>query len=243
MARDLDVDLQAETEADELRPAFLAVVETASGYVQLWSGLGDLRVPYDTFAGPGLSLDVPNGNYTAVITRDSGVETIEDIEITDGNGYAVPTDASTMLNTVMYTVYDGVSDLMGISAVEESDGLEVNGVKFTLSGIPSDKILMALDDIQWGREAKVYFATLSTTDWSLVGDPYLLFNGKTDVAEIDEGAETSTIMVSAENRLIDLERPRLRRYTTEDQQIDFPGDLGFEYVPYMKDSSVIFGVA
>jgi hypothetical protein len=58
---------------------------------------------------------------------------------------------------------------------------------------------------------------------------------------MDEQAETATVSISYEGRLIDLERPRARRYTHDDQQIDFPGDRGFEYVPTLQEWNGVWG--
>ena len=51
-----------------------------------------------------------------------------------------------------------------------------------------------------------------------------------DTMTIAESGEYSTISISAENKLIALERSKVRRYTAEDQKIDHPTDKGFEFV-------------
>jgi hypothetical protein len=43
--------------------------------------------------------------------------------------------------------------------------------------------------------------------------------------------------------MIDLQRPRERRYTHEDQQIDHPGDMGFEYVSQLQELNLAWGKA
>ncbi len=75
----------------------------------------------------------------------------------------------------------------------------------------------------------------------LVDDPYLLKRGQLDVAVIDDTGESCKISVSYEDRLVDLQRPRERRYTHEDQQIDYPGDKGFEFVPTLQDMQLQWG--
>ena len=62
-----------------------------------------------------------------------------------------------------------------------------------------------------------------------------------DAIEIDEGPETSTLRVSAESRLVDLQRSRERRFTHEDQQIDFSGDLGLEYMARAQSTPYQWG--
>jgi hypothetical protein len=62
-----------------------------------------------------------------------------------------------------------------------------------------------------------------------------------DIMKIDEGPESATIVLSLENRLIALDRSKERRYTHEDQQLSFPGDKGFEFVPDLQDKEIIWG--
>src|SRR3546814_10063587 len=95
-------------------------------------------------------------------------------------------------------------------------------------------------DVLQGLPAKLWLGAMDSSG-SVIADPYLVFEGLTDVAEIDEGGETATISISADNRLIDLERPRTRRYTQEAQQIDDATDLGFEFVPSLQDVEILFG--
>jgi len=64
-----------------------------------------------------------------------------------------------------------------------------------------------------------------------------------DTCEIAEGGDTAVIALTAESRLLDLNRSRERRYQKQDQAIDFPGDLGFDYVPSLQQLSVVWGKA
>lgn len=75
----------------------------------------------------------------------------------------------------------------------------------------------------------------------MIDTPYEFFNGRLDVPVIDEGAEMSTIAISYESELVDLDKPRARRYTSEDQKADYPADLGFDFVPALQDKTVVWG--
>lgn len=138
-------------------------------------------------------------------------------------------------------VYSGTGTLGGVSTVQETADLQANGITFSLSGVPSALISTALGQMRQGRNAQLWLGALDLTTGALIADPYELFTGFTDVPSIDEGGETSTISITAENRLIDLERPKSRRYTAEDQAIDYPGDLGFDFVPALQDKDIIWG--
>lgn len=133
----------------------------------------------------------------------------------------------------------GTGLLGKISPLEETSDLKASGVVFELSGVPSAMLSVALSSIRQARAAKIWFCALQGRE--LVGEPYLIHRSLTDVPEIADEGDTVTIRISAENRLIDLERARLRRYTSEDQARTDPDDLGFEYVPSLQDAQLIWG--
>lgn len=138
-------------------------------------------------------------------------------------------------------VYQGVGTLGGVSPVQESADLQANGITFSLSGVPQEMIATALGQMRQGMNAQLWLGALDVTTGALIADPNERFTGYTDVPSIDESAETATISITAENRLIDLERARTRRYTKEDQEIDYPGDLGFDFVPSLQDKELVWG--
>jgi len=133
----------------------------------------------------------------------------------------------------------------GIDQVDEGAGLEARGVALKLSGIPvsgegdSENIAIALGEHYQGRDVRIWVALLDD-QFAIVPDPKLIFLGRMDNMEIEIGA-TATVVVRAENRLADLERPRVRRYNSGDQQLLFPGDKGLEFVEQMVDTSIVWG--
>ena len=58
---------------------------------------------------------------------------------------------------------------------------------------------------------------------------------------IEEGPDTSTIQLSVENKLVDLERPRVARYTSAYQKDKFNGDLGLDFVESLQDQKLTWG--
>jgi hypothetical protein len=136
--------------------------------------------------------------------------------------------------------YAGTGVLGSVSPIQEGDGLQATGVTFQLSGVDPSLISTALGQMRNGMPAKLWFGVLGD-DLVLVADPLLLFEGLTDVPVLQDDGATATIGITAESRLIDLERPRTRRYTAEDQALDDASDKGFEYVPAIQDMEIIFG--
>jgi hypothetical protein len=135
--------------------------------------------------------------------------------------------------------WTGTGNLLGISGIDETAEVRASGMTVSLSGVPSDLLSAALGDARSGRIGRVYLAFFS--GGSIVADPILQFEGRLDVPAIEDGPETATISISYESELIDLERARERRYTPEDQAIDFPGDLGFDYVASLQDAQITWG--
>jgi hypothetical protein len=133
----------------------------------------------------------------------------------------------------------GIGHLGGISPVKETEEIRANELNFQLSGIPNELITTALSSTYHGRSAKLWLGFLTAAGQLL--DAVLLFSGRMDVMDIDEGPEMSTITVTAESRLADLDRPRVRRYTHEDQAELFPGDLGLEYVAGIQNRELKWG--
>jgi hypothetical protein len=72
-----------------------------------------------------------------------------------------------------------------------------------------------------------------------------IFSGYMDGMNIAEGADTGTIQVKVENKLIDLERARVSRYTAEYQRSrNIAGastDAGFDFVATMQDQKLAWG--
>jgi len=138
--------------------------------------------------------------------------------------------------------YLGVGNLLSISAVDESTDLTATGASIVLSGIQSPLLAIARDEDYQGRPITIYLGALDDTG-DLIASPTVLFSGIMDVMTISEAGETSTISVTAENKLIAFDRSYVRRYTAEDQKIDYPNDMGFEFVAKIADQEIIWGRA
>ena len=156
--------------------------------------------------------------------------------------------------------YLGAGQLLNISTVEETTEIQAVGANFTLSGIPSSFLSLALQEPYQGRECRIYFGVLIEgglatqgldTITTQFGDLIVLqsgtqgfleiFSGEMDQMNIVEAAETATISVSAENALIKLERPVVRRLTNTDQKSRYPNDKGLEYVAGLQDKEIFWG--
>lgn len=134
----------------------------------------------------------------------------------------------------------GRGDVIGIAPVQEGANLEAHGVSMRLSGVPSEYIAIALAEHYQGRAAKIWAAPLDA-EYRIIADPVLVFNGRMDTMPINMAGGTATIELTAESRLVDWERPRVRRYNDADQQAEYPGDLGLKLVEQMVEKELIWG--
>lgn len=147
------------------------------------------------------------------------------------------------IGTLTWNGHDwlGVGEYANISAIPETVDVIAAGIKLSLSGIPSSLINMALTDLSQGKPARIWLITLDASG-NVIADPYQVFAGHVDVPVVNEAAETATIEISVENGLIDLHRPRFRRYTPADQKVDYPYDQGFNYVAQLQQATISWGV-
>lgn len=130
--------------------------------------------------------------------------------------------------------YTGAGNLLGISELRESSDIAAYGATLTLSGIPSNLVHLALAEPYQGRRAFVKFGV----DVGGTRTAVTLFTGEMDEMNISLGPETATISLDVESRLVDLNRPRIRRYTDADQQAEYSGDLAFAFVTRLQDEDL-----
>lgn len=132
--------------------------------------------------------------------------------------------------------YLGAGQLLNVSSVEETTEIEAKGATITMSGIPSSFLSLALTEPYQGRECRIYFGMTSAP-----ADYVEVFAGELDQMNISEEATSATVAVTVENILIKLERPVVRRFTSEDQKSRFPSDRGLEFVAGLQDKEVFWG--
>ena len=139
------------------------------------------------------------------------------------------------------TFNDGVNDwvgagnLLAISDIEETAEMSVRGATLTLSGVPSEILSLALSEPYQGRVCNIYFGISGENIFNQ------LFSGYMDQMNIEDGPETSTIELKVENRLIDLERARVARFTSAYQKSVYSGDKGLEFLEDMQDRPLTWG--
>ena len=131
-------------------------------------------------------------------------------------------------------------DILSVSSISENGEVQANGVTIMLSGLSTSLVASALTTAYQGRDLNVYVGVLNASG-AVIADPIKVFAGKMDVMTVEDNGADAQITVTAESKLIDLERSRARRYTSEDQKIDFPNDKGLDFIAGLQDKTVVWG--
>jgi len=137
-------------------------------------------------------------------------------------------------------VYLGMGELLNVSEIKEEQSLIANNVEFSLSGIPSSLISIALAEHYQGRPISLWLGFLDSNG-ALVNNPYLLYSGLMDNMPIRDDGQTTTITLTSENNLVRLRKATDRFYTDEDQKSEYPDDKGFEFISTSQDVTLTWG--
>lgn len=159
--------------------------------------------------------------------------------------------------------YIGTGQFLSISQMEETAEISAKGATISLSGIPSELISLAISEPYQGRLCKIMFGAIDANREYLQDEAgnYILredsgriditqgdatpaielFTGYIDQMLINEEPTTSKITISVESRLIDLERPKIFRFSDQSQKARFPNDKGLEFVEDLQDKQFNWG--
>lgn len=154
----------------------------------------------------------------------------------------------------------GTGSMLQVDSVEETTEIAAKGASLTLSGVPQEVLSLALTQPYQGRKANIYFGNFSrgnilqeNSDFILLQDGSRIaleagstnlsqiFSGYMDQMNIEEGPDTCTVQLTLENKLVDLERPRVARFTSAYQKSVYPGDLGLDFVEDLQDKEIVWG--
>jgi hypothetical protein len=184
-----------------------------------------------------MSRSLTSGSLAAALSKRVAPIILAQITFKDGVQYAW-----TGIGNLVWSgnTYTGIGTLGKIGPITEDTQVQAQGLQLELTGVPQSELNEALGQCQQGNTVNVYFGFLDSSG-AIIADPYLAFSGRMDVPTIDEGAETATITLTAENRLVDLQRPRQRNFTHQDQITEFPSDTGFTFVPLLQQLNLVWG--
>tara|TARA_B110000503_G_scaffold141468_1_gene235139 strand:- start:581 stop:1132 length:552 start_codon:yes stop_codon:yes gene_type:complete len=137
--------------------------------------------------------------------------------------------------TIETNTYTGTGNLMSIGGLEEVADMSAKSANITLNGIPPALISLALQEPYQNRECRILFGVIDSSDIVEV------FAGTMDRMTIQDGGETGTIDLKVESKWVRLDRPNIRRYTSESQKSRHLNDTFFDYVAELQDKEVLWG--
>lgn len=136
--------------------------------------------------------------------------------------------------------WTGAGDLINFSPIDENSEIRAAGFNVSLNGQSAAILALSMAQVRHGYPGKIWIGAVNDSG-AIVSDPFLAFSGRADAPEIVDEGDTATITLAYESRLIDLDKTRERRYTHEDQQIDYAGDQGFSFLPKLQDAQFNWG--
>jgi hypothetical protein len=139
------------------------------------------------------------------------------------------------------TTYYGTRGLGQIDAVTETTA-DVRNIKFSLSGVPSSSIALALSEPVQGKAVRIKLAIYDPSTFAVL-DVVPFWAGQLDVFGINDGDPVATINVTAEHAGIDLTRPSGSVYSNDEQQRLHPGDLFFQFLADQVEQKIVWPTA
>lgn len=147
--------------------------------------------------------------------------------------------ASTPFNLVWNSqTWLGVGQLGKVSGVTEDVEVAAQATVLTLSGIPTELVSDALALIKYGGRAQLYVGFLN--EGALITDPIPANLGLIDAPGFNIDAPTSSISITIESEIADLQRSRGGRLTTCDQRSRYPWDACLDIVSQIQDKLLLW---
>jgi hypothetical protein len=136
----------------------------------------------------------------------------------------------------------GNSWLRPFSSVAESTDLSTGAFEIRLGGVDTTALALILGNFTRSKYGTMYLGLLDSS-YALIADPFVLFKGKFDHAQLSDDGDTGNAVIVYESELIRQKDSNEFRYTDQSQQALFAGDLGFQYAAKAADWSGFWGRA
>ena len=174
----------------------------------------------------------------AVAALEGAVLSVAQLVYMGFPGFPIALSSSIMDIDFAGVTYRGAAGLGTISSIDDSPG-EVKGLQFTMSGVPTEYLGLALADsaIVQGAPVTIRLAVLAG---AVLFDAPIDWEGRLDTMSIEENGDTCTISVTAESNEVDFLRGSPLTYSHVDQQALFPGDMAFEYVLPQEGKPIVW---
>ena len=124
--------------------------------------------------------------------------------------------------------YLSSADLLEIGAIDESSEVRVGAINITLSGVGQTFTSAFLSSVYIGKQVVIYRAFLDSS-YTIVGAPFIIYDGRIDGFDMNESENQSTVNVSVASHWSDFEKKAGRYTNPNSQALFFTGDKGFDF--------------
>jgi hypothetical protein len=137
--------------------------------------------------------------------------------------------------------FTGTGALLSVGTIDEAADLRTSETTFRLSGLdPAIRTVIAAD--AWQNRPAILWVAVLDSQGQVIGRPVRLRSHRMDTITVAEG-QTISVTLTCENGMNGLDRAAPRRYTDQDQQSEYPGDLAFSFVPAVQEFELNWGRA
>lgn len=124
--------------------------------------------------------------------------------------------------------FEGNGWFLGSSSVEDSDAVDVSKSLTISLSAASEELRAVLLNTRANEPGTLWFALLDE-DGAVI-DSAIEFAGFFETANFDKQSDSFTVSLRYETRTRNLSKSKERRWTDEQQRLDYPDDLGFQYM-------------
>ena len=169
--------------------------------------------------------------YAEVGEENNLGETIVPVRISNAGRFITINSTDTAnIDPRLNGTYIPQSDLLSVAPIEEDANFQIGEVRITLSGVNGAQIAQLLGSPYLDRAVKIWRG-LFTPEFSIAGDPVLIFDGRISGASIEDNPADgkSTVSITVSSQWVDFERRNGNKTNDTEQQFRFPGDRGLQY--------------
>lgn len=134
----------------------------------------------------------------------------------------------------------GIGAVGQISPLEEGDDLSPFSVTLQLCAFDAATLNEAVNEEVFDRRVTIYVGLLDDNG-ALTDTPFERWSGWMDTMPVELGGDNDAITLKCESEMRFFDQANGARFTDEDQQARYSGDVAFEYLAQMMDANVAWG--
>lgn len=184
---------------------------------------------------------MPRGLSTEIKTAIAA-DTVQPVYLAyfDFNGYTLRTWTGEGDLSYDAQTWAGNGHLQLVPAVRENANLYAELTQLQLTGKPATAVDLSDPDNYQGRAVELYIGFYDATGALPSTNIYKLFSGTMSQVEFSSNAAAESWRVTAESRLVDLQRVKSALWTHEEQRSRYSADNGFAYEAKTRTAIAIF---